>query len=95
MTSNAPNNDGPAFPASSTTAPTINVASVGTLHVTDPPAVKLGLLTTEFWLAFIVAAGGMLATAYSSQPWAQVAGIISAALASLGYGLSRSQVKSS
>jgi hypothetical protein len=55
--------------------------------------VKPGLQTTEFWLALIVAVGGMLATAYSPQPWAQVAGIISAALASMGYGFVRAQVK--
>lgn len=50
-------------------------------------------MTTEFWLTLIVIVGGLLATKYAEAEWAQTAGMISGALAALGYGLGRSNVK--
>lgn len=54
---------------------------------------KAGIKSTEFWLAVIVALAGALATVYADSEWAQVAGMVAAALASAGYGFSRSKVK--
>ena len=54
---------------------------------------KSGWKTTEFWLALVVTVGGSLATYYSEAEWAKVVGIVAAALASAGYGLSRASVK--
>lgn len=54
---------------------------------------KAGIKSTEFWLAAVVAVAGALAAVYSEAEWAQVAGLVAAALASAGYGFSRSQVK--
>jgi len=54
---------------------------------------KPGILTTEFWLALLVALGGLFAANYADQQWAQIAGMVAAALASLGYGQARAQVK--
>ena len=51
-----------------------------------------GILTTEFWLALIVTLLGALAAVYA-EPWAQVAGLVAAALAAAGYGFSRASVK--
>jgi hypothetical protein len=54
---------------------------------------KAGIKSTEFWLAMVVAIAGALATVYAESEWAQVAGMVAAALASAGYGFSRSQTK--
>ena len=54
---------------------------------------KAGIKTTEFWLAMIVALAGALAVVYADAEWAKVAGMVSMALASAGYGFSRSQTK--
>lgn len=55
--------------------------------------IKPGRKSTEFWMALAVALLGGLATVFASSPWAQVAGIVAAAIASLGYGASRAKVK--
>lgn len=52
-----------------------------------------GINTTEFWLALIVAVAGALSSVYVEAEWAKVAGIIAAALASMGYGMSRAASK--
>lgn len=57
------------------------------------PAARLGIRTTEFWLALIVSVSGLLAARYSEHEWAQIVGMIGAALTSLGYGFVRMQVK--
>ena len=54
---------------------------------------KAGIKTTEFWLAMGVALAGALATVYADAEWAKVAGYVSMALASAGYGFARSQAK--
>lgn len=54
---------------------------------------KAGIKSTEFWLAMVVALAGALATVYAEAQWAQVAGMIAAALATAGYGFSRAKVK--
>jgi hypothetical protein len=54
---------------------------------------KAGIKTTEFWLAMVVTLAGAFATVYADAEWAKVAGMIAAALASAGYGFSRSQSK--
>ena len=54
---------------------------------------KPGILSTEFWLALIVVLGGLFAANYADQQWAQIAGMVSSALASLGYGVARANVK--
>lgn len=54
---------------------------------------KPGIKTTEFWLALAVAVLGALSAAYVEAEWAKVAGILAAALASLGYGAQRAAVK--
>lgn len=59
----------------------------------DLPVDRPGIRTTEFWLALIVAIGGMAAATWSTNPVAQVAGMISAALSSMGYGISRASSK--
>jgi len=63
--------------------------------MTNKTNTKSGVRTTEFWLAAAVAIGGMLSSQYAEAEWAQVAGTISAALATAGYGFARSQVKRS
>lgn len=57
------------------------------------PAERPGIKTTEFWLALAVALGGLLAAHYAEKDWAQIAGLVAAALASMGYGYSRKGVK--
>jgi len=52
-----------------------------------------GLKTTEFWLALAVTLLGAVAGIYAEAQWAQVAGIVAAALASAGYGFQRASVK--
>ena len=54
---------------------------------------KSGIRTTEFWLALVVALLGGLASIYATAEWARVAGILAAALSSMGYGISRAVVK--
>lgn len=54
---------------------------------------KAGIKTTEFWLALVVALLGGLASIYATAEWARVAGILAAALSSMGYGISRAVVK--
>lgn len=54
---------------------------------------KTGLKTTEFWLALIVALLGGMASIYATAEWARIAGLLAAALTSMGYGLSRASVK--
>jgi hypothetical protein len=50
-------------------------------------------MTTEFWLAFGVAASLVVGGVYSDQMWAQITGGLGAALATAGYGFARSSVK--
>lgn len=59
----------------------------------DGDKMKTGLLTTEFWLTFIVVVGGLLSTAYADAEWARIAGIVAATLSTMGYGHARAQVK--
>lgn len=54
---------------------------------------RSGIKTTEFWLAMGVALAGALASVYAEAEWAKVAGLVAAALATAGYGFSRSHVK--
>jgi len=61
--------------------------------VPSVPPVKPGIATTEFWLAMAVALMGGLAVAFVDSPWAKVAGVVSAALSSLGYGYQRTALK--
>lgn len=53
-----------------------------------------GIKTTEFWLALTVALLGGLAGLYAEHEWAKVAGLLAAALTSMGYGASRARAKS-
>lgn len=53
---------------------------------------KPGVKTSEFWLAFAVTVMGAIASV-SDSPVAQVSGLVAAALASAGYGLSRGRAK--
>jgi hypothetical protein len=52
-----------------------------------------GLRTTEFWLALAVVILGALATTFSTEPWAQIAGTIAAALSAAGYSFARTAAK--
>ncbi len=52
-----------------------------------------GIKTTEFWMALAVVVFSSLAAMYAEKEWAQVAGVVGAALASAGYGFARSQAK--
>lgn len=52
-----------------------------------------GIKTTEFWLALLVAILGGLSVAFATEDWAKVAGVIAAAISSVGYGISRAQIK--
>jgi len=54
---------------------------------------KPGLKTTEFWLALVVTVGGAVASVYAETEVGRVAGIVSATLASAGYGFARASVK--
>lgn len=63
------------------------------MNETQGPLNRPGIRTTEFWLALAVAVLGGLASVYAEHEWAKVAGIIAAALASLGYGICRATVK--
>ena len=54
---------------------------------------KPGIRSTEFLLALIVTLLGALAGIYAEAQWAQVGGMVAAALASAGYGFSRASVK--
>ncbi len=58
------------------------------------PTIRPGIRTSEFWLALAVAMFGGLAALYANEPWAQIAGILAAALTSLGYGMARAKAKS-
>lgn len=62
--------------------------------MTEDATIRPGIRTTEFWLALAVAVFGGLAALYANEPWAQVAGILAAALTSLGYGMTRAKAKS-
>ena len=59
---------------------------------------KPGFKTSEFWLAAaaqiagLVIASGVIAP---ESPWERIVGLVTMALATLGYSASRSQVKSS
>jgi hypothetical protein len=52
-----------------------------------------GIKTTEFWLALAVAVLGGLSAAFIDETWAKVAGVIAAAISSVGYGIARAQAK--
>lgn len=56
---------------------------------------KAGIKTTEFWLALIAMTFVALPQAFgdNAPEWVKVAGIIGAALISMGYGVSRALVK--
>lgn len=57
------------------------------------PTYRPGWKTTEWYLALAVAVMGGLATAFADKEWAKVAGVLAAALASVGYGMSRAATK--
>ena len=57
------------------------------------PRLRRGVATSEFWLSLTVVLGGAFAAYYSDREWAKVAGILAAALASMGYGASRGAAK--
>lgn len=57
------------------------------------PPVKPGLRTSEFWLALVVTIFGAASSVFSHNQWAQLAGIVAAAMASAGYGWSRGTAK--
>lgn len=52
-----------------------------------------GFRTTEFWLALVVVLGGSFAAIYQDNQLAQVGGSVAAALAAMGYGFARANVK--
>lgn len=52
-----------------------------------------GLKTTEFWLALLVTVMGAIAATYAETDIGRTAGMVSAALATAGYGFVRSNVK--
>ncbi len=54
---------------------------------------RRGVRTSEFWLALFVAVASAIPAAWATSPWAQAAGAIAAALASMGYGMARAEVK--
>lgn len=54
---------------------------------------KPGIKTTEFWVALVVTTLGGAAVVFSNSPWAQLGGIVAAALASAGYSFSRGATK--
>lgn len=55
-----------------------------------------GWKTSEFWLTLVTQAIGAVAAsgAATGSPWVQATGVATAALAALGYNVSRAQVKS-
>lgn len=58
--------------------------------------VKPGWKTTEFWKSALIAVAGLIMASGaipSSGVWGQVAGMVSAALASAGYAASRGAAK--
>lgn len=64
--------------------------------MSDPVVVKPGWKTTEFWLAtFASIMGAVVASGIVPEtgPYSQVVGIIVTVLASLGYSVSRANVK--
>ena len=58
-----------------------------------PSSVKPGIQSTEFWMAMFVVLAGTLASVYTDQQWAKVAGTLSATLMAMGYGFQRMRVK--
>lgn len=54
---------------------------------------KPGIKTTEFWLSLAATVLCGVAASYADQAWAQVAGVIGAALITMGYGASRAKAK--
>jgi len=54
---------------------------------------KPGVATTEFWLAFAVAVCGATASVYAETDLGRALAIVSAALASAGYGFARATTK--
>lgn len=62
----------------------------------DTPKKRPGYKTTEFWLAAIALIAGLLMTAgvlETGSTWEKVAGLVVAALASMGYSAARGRVK--
>ena len=59
---------------------------VSGLEEMTEPFPRLGLNTTEFWLSLIVAACNVITATYNHTEGAQLAGLLSAALVSMGYG---------
>lgn len=57
------------------------------------PPVKPGVRTSEFWLACAVAFFAAASAVFTNNQWAQLGGIMAAALASAGYGWSRGTTK--
>lgn len=65
--------------------------------VTPTTQAKPGYKTTEFWLSLVAVLIGALAGSGivpESGPWAQVIGLVTAVLGSLGYTVSRGIAKS-
>lgn len=54
---------------------------------------KPGIRTSEFWVSVAVVLMGAAATAFSSSPFAQIAGSLAAALAAAGYAFPRTSAK--
>lgn len=54
---------------------------------------KNGIKTTEFWIALCVVVMGALGSVYAETDGGRVLGLVASALASAGYGMSRSVVK--
>ena len=55
---------------------------------------KAGIKTTEFWLSLVATVLCGVAASYADQTWGQMAGVIGAALITMGYGASRAKAKS-
>jgi len=55
---------------------------------------KPGFKTSEFWLAIFVAVGGAAVAIWGDKEWTQLAGVVAATVASMGYGMQRTQLKS-
>ena len=54
---------------------------------------KPGINSSEFWMAVVVVILGAISVVFFTNPWAQVGGIVAAALVSAGYSFSRGAVK--
>jgi len=79
-----------------TSTPPAGTTTAAPADTTTAAAIKPGYKTTEFWLSTAATLVGLAVGSGaipSTAPWGQIVGLITALLGSMGYTVSRAQVK--